>query len=265
MRLIITDKNVGHLAAFFVKERMAAAKPTENKNFVLGLPTGSTAIDMYKSLIELYRRKEIYFDNVTTFNLDEYVGLPEDDKESYHTFMYENFFKYIKIDKKKINIPNGNAPDLIKEGEEYEEKIAKAGGLDLFIGGLGENGHVAFNEPYSSLSSITRDKQLDKNTIIANSRFFGNDPTKVPKTAMTMGMQTILNAKEVLLLVTGEKKALALKHLVEGAISHAWPATVLQMHRKLVVIVDEASCNELTLKTYRYFKRLKDEFSHIYA
>jgi glucosamine-6-phosphate deaminase len=265
MRLIISDKNVGHLAAFFVKERLLAACPTLEKNFVLGLPTGSTAIDMYKNLIEFYKKKEINFKNVTSFNLDEYVGIPEDHKESYHTFMKMNFFDHVDMDKSKINIPNGNAPDLAKEGRDYEDRIKAAGGIDLFIGGLGENGHVAFNEPHSSLASFTRDKQLDKNTVIANSRFFDNDINKVPKVAMTMGIQTIMNAKEVLLLVTGEKKALALRHLVEGAVSHTWPATALQFHRKLVVITDEAACNELTVKTYRYFKWLKDEFSYMYA
>ncbi|MDR2860871.1 MAG: glucosamine-6-phosphate deaminase [Elusimicrobiota bacterium] len=265
MRLIISDKNIGHLAAFFIKERLNAANSSPDKNFVLGLPTGGTAVDMYKNLVDLYNNKEIAFNNVTTFNLDEYVGLPHDHKESYHSFMQENLFRHINIDKNKVNIPNGNAPDLAKEGRDYEEKIKKAGGIDLFIGGLGENGHVAFNEPYSSLSSYTRDKQLDVNTIIANSRFFDNDISKVPKSAMTMGIQTILDAKEVLLLVKGEKKALALKHLVEGSISQEWPATALQLHRKLVVLTDEAACNELTVKTYRYFKRLKDEFSYLYA
>ncbi|MDR1951935.1 MAG: glucosamine-6-phosphate deaminase [Elusimicrobiota bacterium] len=265
MRLIISDKNIGHLAAFFIKERLNAANPTREKNFVIGLPTGGTAVDMYKNLIDLYNKKEISFANVTTFNLDEYVGIPKDHKESYHTFMEEKFFKYVDIDKSKINIPDGNASDLLKEGRDYEDKIKKAGGIDLFIGGLGENGHVAFNEPYSSLNSYTRDKQLNTNTIIANSRFFDNDISKVPKTAMTVGIRTILETKEVLLLVTGEKKASALKHLVEGAVSQAWPATALQFHRKLVVITDEAACNELRVGTYRYFKKLKDEFSHLYA
>jgi glucosamine-6-phosphate deaminase len=271
MRLIISDKNIGHLAAFFVKERVAAyaanavAIATATKNFVLGLPTGGTAVDMYKNLVSLYNNKEISFKNVTTFNLDEYVGLAQDHKESYHSFMQENLFRFIDIDKNNIHIPNGNASDLLAEGQAYEDKIKKSGGIDLFIGGLGENGHIAFNEPYSSLASYTRDKQLDINTLIANSRFFDNDINKVPKTAMTMGIQTILDAKEVLLLVTGEKKSIALKHLVEGSISQMYPATALQLHRKLVVLTDEAACGDLTVKTYRYFKRLNDEFSHLYA
>jgi glucosamine-6-phosphate deaminase len=261
MRLIISEKNIGHLAAFFVKERINEAKPTSEKNFVLGLPTGGTAVDMYKNLINLYKNKEISFKNITTFNLDEYIGLPESHSESYHSFMNENLFKHIDIDKNKINIPNGNAKDIAAEYKSYEERIKQSGGIDLFIGGLGENGHIAFNEPYSSLDSYTRDKQLNISTIIANSRFFDNDLEKVPKTAMTMGIKTILETKEVLLLVTGEKKATALRHLVEGAISHKWPATALQLHRKLVVITDEQACNELTVGTYRYFKKLKDEFS----
>ncbi|MDR2772195.1 MAG: glucosamine-6-phosphate deaminase [Elusimicrobiota bacterium] len=265
MRLIISDKGIGRLAAFFIKERIIEAKPNADKKFVLGLPTGGTAVDMYKSLVELYKNKELSFKNIVSFNLDEYIGLPQDHPESYHTFMEKNFFRHIDIAKENINIPNGNAADPVKEGQDYEVKIKKAGGIDLFIGGLGENGHIAFNEPYSSLSSYTRDKQLNINTVIANSRFFENDMEKVPKTAMTMGIQTILETKEVLLLVTGEKKASALQHLVEGAVSQAWPATALQLHRKLVVITDEAACDKLTVGTYRYFKRLRDEFSHLYA
>ncbi|MDR0485317.1 MAG: glucosamine-6-phosphate deaminase [Elusimicrobiota bacterium] len=272
MRLIISEKNIGYLASLFIKDRMKSAADSldkgsgggaKNKNFVLGLPTGGTAIDMYKNLIALYEKKEISFKNAATFNLDEYIGLPENHKESYHSFMRENFFKHVDIEADNINIPNGNVADPIKEGQLYEEKIKKAGGIDLLVCGLGENGHIAFNEPYSSLDSYTRDKQLDISTIIANSRFFDNDIKKVPKTALTMGIKTMLEAREVLLLVSGEKKSFALKQLVEGSVSQKWPATALQLHRKLVVITDEAACNELTVGTYRYFKRLKDEFSEL--
>ena len=262
MRLIISEKNIGYLAAFFIKERLLAAG---GGKFVLALPTGGTAVDMYKNLADMHKKVEISFKNVITFNLDEYIGLPQDHKESYHTFMNENLFKHIDIDKKNIHIPDGNAKDPAKEGRDYEDKIKEAGGIDLFIGGLGENGHIAFNEPYSSLSSYTRDKQLDIHTIIANSRFFDNDISKVPKTAMTMGIKTILETREVLLLVTGEKKGNALKELIEGAVSQAYPATALQLHKSLVVMTDEAACTDLKVGTYRYFKRLKDEFSHIYA
>ncbi len=184
MRLII-QKNydmISKWAANYVAHRIKEFNPSENKRFVLGLPTGSSPIGMYKELIELNKKGYVSFKNVTTINMDEYVGLPEDHPESYHSFMWNNFFKHIDIDKNYVNILNGNAKNLNRECEEYEEKIKKAGGIDLFVGGIGPDGHIAFNEPGSSLGSLTRVKTLTMDTIIANSRFFDDDINKVPKT-----------------------------------------------------------------------------------
>ena len=205
MRLIIT-KDVGKWAGTYVKEQVNKFNPTAENNFVLGLPTGGTAVALYKNLVELYKSKQLSFKDITTFNMDEYIGLPKDHKESYWTFMHENLFNHVDIKKESINIPDGNARDVKKFCIEYEENIAKAGGIDLFLGGVGENGHIAFNEPYSSLSSLTRDKELDKNTIMANSRFFDGNMDLVPKSAITVGTKTLLDSKEVLIMLVGKEE-----------------------------------------------------------
>ncbi|MDR0484966.1 MAG: glucosamine-6-phosphate deaminase [Alphaproteobacteria bacterium] len=267
MRLIIT-KNVGLWTATYVKERLKDFNPKDcfvggESNFVLGLPTGGTAVDLYKNLVAFYKAKEVSFEHITTFNMDEYISLPRDHKESYWTFMHEHLFNHVDMNKKNINIPDGNAADIKKFCREYEEKIKVAGGVDLFIGGVGENGHIAFNEPFSSFSSRTRDKELNKNTIEANARFFGGDINLVPKKAITVGIQTLLDSKEVLIMMTGVKKALALQHCLEGPITHQWPVSVLQMHQKALIVVDEDAASELKVKTYRFFKDFEDEYSYI--
>jgi glucosamine-6-phosphate deaminase len=260
MRLIIT-KNVGLWAANYIREKIA--KHDDKDNFVLGLPTGGTAVLMYKNLVDFYIKKKISFKNVTTFNMDEYVGLPKDHPQSYWYFMQENLFKLVDINVNNTNIPNGNAKDIKKECLDYEAKIHAVGGIDLFVGGVGENGHIAFNEPYSSLASKTRDKELNKSTIAANARFFENNLDLVPKTAITVGIDTLLQAKEVMILISGEKKALALQQCLEGPVSHLWPISVLQFHKKAIIVADEAACCELKVKTYKYFSELEDEYSYI--
>ena len=167
---------------------------------------------MYRNLIKLHKEGKVSFRNVVTFNMDEYVGIPEDHSESYHTFMWKNFFSHIDIRPENVNILNGNAEDLVAECARYEEKIKQYGGIKLFLGGIGPDGHIAFNEPGSSLSSRTRMKELTTDTIIANSRFFDNDVNKVPKTALTVGVGTIMDAHEVLIMVNGHNKARALQH-----------------------------------------------------
>ena len=262
MRLIITE-NVGRWAANYTREKIRLCAPTAERNFVLGLPTGGTAVEMYNNFIEMYRQQTLSFKNITTFNMDEYIGLPREHRESYHTYMHEKLFNHVDMDLSKVNIPDGNASDIPAECRSYEQKIKDAGGIDLFIGGVGENGHIAFNEPYSSLLSVTRDKQLDMNTLVANSRFFDNDVTQVPKSAITVGIKTLLEADEVLIMVKGDKKAFALRQCMEGAVSHEWPVTALQMHPKAIIVADDAACIELKVKTYKYFKELNDEYSYI--
>lgn len=259
MRLIIEpdyDK-VSEWAACYVASRINAANPTPEKPFVLGCPTGSSPLGMYKKLIELNKAGKVSFQNVVTFNMDEYVGLPEDHPESYHSFMWNNFFNHIDIKKENVNILNGNAADLDKECEEYEARIAAAGGIDIFMGGVGPDGHIAFNEPGSSLVSLTRQKTLTQDTIIANSRFFDNDVNKVPKTALTVGVGTVMAAKSVMIIANGYKKAPALRNAVEGAVSQMCTLSVLQMHRKAIIICDEDATMELKVGTYRYFKDIE--------
>ena len=255
MRLIIQpdyDK-MSKWAANYVASKINAANPTEEKPFVLGLPTGSSPLGMYRALIELNKKGIVSFKNVITFNMDEYVNLPEDHPESYHSFMWNNFFSHIDIKKENVNILNGNAEDLAKECQEYEEKIQKVGGIDLFLGGIGPDGHIAFNEPGSSLQSRTRVKTLTTDTIIANSRFFNNDVNLVPKTALTVGVGTVMDAKEVLIMVNGHSKARALGAAIEGSVNHLWTISALQMHPKGIIVCDDAATLELKVGTYKYF------------
>ena len=240
MRLIIQPdyQSVSLWAAHYVAAKIKAANPTLEKPFVLGCPTGSSPLGMYKALIDLNKKGIVSFQNVVTFNMDEYVG-------------------HIDIKPENTNILNGNAPDLDAECARYEEKIKSYGGIDLFMGGIGPDGHIAFNEPGSSLTSRTRQKTLTMDTIIANSRFFDNDINKVPKTSLTVGVGTVLSAKEVMIIVNGHNKARALYHAVEGAITQMWTISALQMHEKGIIVCDDAATAELKVGTYRYFKDIE--------
>ena len=246
-------------AANHVIERINAAKPTAEKPFVLGLPTGSSPIGMYRALVKACQEGRVSFKNVVTFNMDEYVGLPVDHPESYHSFMWTNFFSHIDIKKENVHILNGNAKDLQAECAQYEAAIEAAGGIDLFMGGIGPDGHIAFNEPFSSLQSRTRVKSLTTDTIIANSRFFDNDVTKVPRTALTVGVGTVMDAKEVLIVCNGHNKARALQHAVECAVSQEWTISALQMHPHAIIVCDEAATDELKHGTYKYFKDIEKD------
>lgn len=259
MRVIITEKSVGDWAAAYVVNKINEFKPTKDRPFVLGLPTGGTPLEMYKRLIQLNKDGIVSFENVVTFNMDEYVGLTPDNDQSYHYYMHNNFFNHIDIKKENINILDGMAKDYEAECQRYEDKIKSYGGIDLFLGGIGPDGHIAFNEPCSSLSSRTRDKELTMDTIIANSRFFGGDINKVPKLALTVGVGTILDAKEVLIMVTGANKARALHMGIEEGVNHMWTISALQMHKKGIIVSDEAACNELKVSTYRYFKDIEKD------
>lgn len=261
MRLIIEPNydKVSKWAACYVASRINEANPTPDKPFVLGCPTGSSPLGMYQELIALNKAGKVSFKNVVTFNMDEYVGIPEEHPESYHSFMWNNFFSHIDIDPKNVNILNGNAPDLKAECEQYEQRIAAAGGIDLFMGGVGPDGHIAFNEPGSSLTSLTRVKTLTQDTIIANSRFFDNDINQVPKTALTVGVGTVMAAKSVMIIVNGYKKARALQQAVEGGVSHMCTLSALQMHRQAIIVCDEDATMELKVSTYRYFKDIEKD------
>lgn len=261
MRLIIEPDSKGGSAwaAKYIVSRIKAKAAVTDKPFVLGLPTGGTPVGTYQELIRMYKAGEVSFKNVITFNMDEYVGLPEEHPESYHSFMADNFFNHVDVPKENINILNGNAPDLAAECAAYEAKIVAAGGIDLFMGGVGEDGHIAFNEPYSSMVSRTRVKTLTYDTILVNSRFFGGDLTQVPTKALTVGVGTVMDAKEVLVLVFGHKKANALREAVEGAYSHKCTLSALQAHPHGIIVADELAVGELKVNTYRYFKDIEKD------
>lgn len=259
MRLIIEPdyEKVSEWAANYVASEIIKADPTPDKPFVLGLPTGSSPLGMYRNLIKLNKEGKVSFRNVITFNMDEYCGIPRDHEQSYHTFMWTNFFNHIDIPRENVNILNGNAPDPEAECKRYEEKIKSVGGIDLFVGGVGTDGHIAFNEPGSSLTSRTRMKTLTRETMIANSRFFDNDVNKVPRYALTVGVGTIMDARCVMLIVNGYNKSRALHHGVEGSVSQEWTITALQMHPKAIIVCDEPACDDLKMKTYRYYKDIE--------
>lgn len=261
MRVLIqpTYAEISKWTAQYIASKINQFAPTADKPFVIGLPTGSSPIGVYKELIKLHKAGELSFANVVSFNMDEYIGLPEGHPESYRSFMEENFFKHVDMKPENINIPNGNAPDLEAECARYEAKIKDYGQIQLFMGGIGPDGHIAFNEPGSSLVSRTRIKTLTQDTIIANSRFFDNDVNQVPKTALTVGVGTIMDAKEVVILVNGHNKARALQQGVEGSVNHMWTISALQMHAKGIIVCDDEAAYELKYGTVKYFKDIEKE------
>ncbi len=259
MRVIIlkNKEEIAKWSAYKIAKKILKFKPTSEKPLVLGLPTGSTPLGTYKELINLNKEGIISFENVVTFNMDEYVGLSPEHEQSYHYFMHENFFNHIDIKKENINILDGMTKDLEAECQRYEDKIKSYGGIHLFMGGVGEDGHIAFNEPGSSLSSRTRDKELTYDTILANSRFFDNDVEKVPKLALTVGVGTLMDSEEIMILADGYKKARAVYHGIEGGINHLWTISALQLHRKTIIVIDEKAASDLKVKTYKYFKEIE--------
>jgi glucosamine-6-phosphate deaminase len=255
MKLIIQKnyEEISSWTASHIAKRINDFNPSPEKPFVLGLPTGSSPVGTYRELVKMNKAGKVSFKNVITFNMDEYVGIPKDHPESYHTFMQTHFFDHIDINRENINIPDGNAADLEKECMQYEEKIKQAGGIDLFLGGMGADGHIAFNVPGSSLSSRTRMVNLNYDTIVANSRFFDNDLTKVPRQAITVGVKTVLDAQEVVIVVNGYKKARAMQKVVEGGITHIWTLSALQMHPDATIVCDEEATLDLKVGTVKYF------------
>ena len=254
MKLVIKDNYecMSEWAANHIADAIRNHK--ENRPFVLGLPTGSSPLGVYKRLVAMNKAGELSFKNVVTFNMDEYVGLPKEHDQSYWYFMHDNFFDHIDIPKENINMLDGMTDDPEGECLRYEEKIKSYGGIDLFLGGCGVDGHIAFNEPYTSLVSRTGLRNLTEDTLIVNSRFFENDPEKVPKQALSVGVGTVCDAKQVLLLISGHNKARALRHCVEGGVNHAWTISALQLHADAIIACDEAACGELRVDTYKFFK-----------
>ena len=260
MRLIIRDDSkAGSLwAAHHIARKINEKAAVSDKPFVLGLCTGSTPIETYAELIRMVKAGEVSFRNVISFNMDEYVGLPESHPESYHSFMHKYLFDHIDEPAENIHILNGNASDLKAECERYEKAIEEAGGFDLFLGGIGEDGHIAFNEPFSSLQSRTRVVTLTYDTRVVNSRFFDNDVNQVPKQALSVGVATVLGAREVVILAFGSKKARAIRDAVEGPYSHYCTVSGLQAHPDGTIVCDELSVGELKVNSYRYFKAVEE-------
>ncbi|XP_045250292.2 glucosamine-6-phosphate deaminase 1 isoform X3 [Macaca fascicularis] len=222
MKLIILDhySQASEWAAKYIRNRIIQFNPGPEKYFTLGLPT----------------------------------GLPRDHPESYHSFMWNNFFKHIDIHPENTHILDGNAVDLQAECDAFEEKIKAAGGIELFVGGIGPDGHIAFNEPGSSLVSRTRVKTLAMDTILANARFFDGELTKVPTMALTVGVGTVMDAREVMILITGAHKAFALYKAIEEGVNHMWTVSAFQQHPRTVFVCDEDATLELKVKTVKYFK-----------
>ncbi|KAF4779188.1 glucosamine-6-phosphate isomerase [Colletotrichum scovillei] len=259
MRLIIRPDSASASAhvAHYILDRIRTFEPTPEKPFVLGLPTGSSPIQIYEILVAEHKAGRISFQDVITFNMDEYVGLPQTHPESYHSFMFRHFFSHVDIKPENVHILDGNAPDLDAECASYEEKIRAAGGIDLFLGGVGPDGHIAFNEPGSSLASRTRVKTLAMDTIRANARFFGGDLNKVPQMALTVGVQTVMEAREVVIIVNGASKSIALQKAIEGGVNHMWTLSCLQLHPYSMIVADEDATLELQVKTVKYFKSIE--------
>ena len=213
-------------------------------NSVIGFATGGTPKGMYQRLIHEHDERGLDFSKITTFNLDEYVGLPPKHEQSYHHYMWENLFKHINVTESKVNIPHGMADDIDHFCAWYERQIEDAGGIDLQILGIGANGHLAFNEPGSSLGSRTRIKTLTEKTVRDNARYF-DDQDMVPEYAITMGIGTIMEAKKLLLVASGEKKAEAIRSTLEGPVTAMCPSTIVQLHRQSHIIIDEDAASVL--------------------
>jgi len=260
MRLVILKnyENVSAWAADYIIKRINDYFSKGKKPFVLGLPTGSSPLGVYEKLIAAFKERKISFANVISFNMDEYLGLPSGHAQSYRRFMQDNFFNAIDIPPGNTHIPDGMAENPEAECLAYEEAIRTQGGIELFLGGTGSNGHIAFNEPGSSLNSRTRVETLTAETRLANARFFEGDANKVPAKALTVGIGTVMDAREVLIIAHGRQKARAIQSAVEGPVSHWCPLSCLQMHPRPIIVCDEEAAEELKFTTVRYYKDIEN-------
>ena len=242
MQLIVTKLSVGLWTASYIKGTVQAFSPTKNHPFVLGLPTGATVIDMYAVLRAFAQERLINFQHIITFNMDEYIGISAEHPQSYHSYMRQHLFDAVHMPPEHIFIPNGQATDLRAECQQYENSIARVGGIDLFVGGIGRNGHIAFNEPGTPFHSRTHVQTLSPSTREANARFFLNDISRVPQKAITVGIGTILDAKELLFVASGVQKAAAVSHLISQEPNINWPLTALKLHPHASLLADLDAC-----------------------
>ncbi len=263
MRVVIKQdyEELSRWAADYVVYRINKHKPSPKHLFVLGLPSGSTPLGMFKYLAQYYKEGKVSFANVVFFGMAEYVGIGAGDERGFQYFLWDKLLKYVNIKKEHVYFLNGLTTDFAKECANYEALIKKYGGVDLFIGGVGIDGHIAFNEPYSSLCSRTRVKMLTPSTLKANSRFFDNDISKVPPLVLTIGISTMMDAEEVMIMATGKQKAKAVKHAIESDITHSWPVSILQQHPHGIIACDKEATSELNNETVGYFVEIdKNKF-----
>ena len=259
MHLIVTTQDIGLWAASFIKSRIQSFAPTAAKPFVLGLPTGGTVEGMYAHLCGLYQKGALNFQHIITFNMDEYVGLSPQDPHSYHYYMKHHLFDGVNLPPSQTHILNGLATNLQQECDSYEQAIQQTGGIHLFLGGVGRNGHLAFNEPGSSFTSRTRPVTLEPNTRQANARFFDGDVSHVPQQALSVGIGTVLDAREILFLASGTQKAAAVARLSVGEITPTWPITALKTHPQATLLADEAAASLLTGNAALQLRQLREQ------
>lgn len=259
MRVVIKRdyEEVTDWAATYIAYKINRARPTPEKPFVLGLPMGDTPKGVYKKLVELNHKGKLSFANVVIFCMNEFIGLDKKAPQSCHSYMNEYLLKHVDSKAVNVYILDGNTKNYEKECANFELAIRQKGGIDLFVGGVGADGHIAFNEPFSSLSSQTRVKTLTTETMKAKAKLFDNDISKVPHTVLTVGIGTIMSAKEVLILASGEKKSEATKAAIEGGVNHKWAVSALQMHRHGIYLCDEDATSKLDKDTISYLKDIE--------
>jgi glucosamine-6-phosphate deaminase len=261
MRIIIHDsyEALSKWTAYYIAKRIKEFNPTDQKPFVLGLPAGMSPVGTYQQLISLHQDGKVSFRHVVAFGLNEYAGIPEDHPQSHHSVLWNNFFSQIDIQPDNVRLLHGNVTDFDAECSNYEEDIRKAGGMHLFLGSIGPDGHIGFNEPGSSLSSRTRVKTITRGARIANARWFGNDINKVPKTGLTMGVGTLMDAEEIVMVISGFNKARALQKILEDEVNHMWTVSMLQLHQHGMIVCDDEATMELKVGTVKYFRDIERE------
>lgn len=242
MRLVVTNINAGLWAASYLKQTVQTFAPGPDKPFTLGLPTGQTVLDMYAILRCFVQERLMSFQHIFTFNMDEYVGLAQDHPQSYFSYMRRQLWEPVNMPPQNRFIPDGMAASLPDECVRYEQEIARVGGMRLVVGGIGNNGHIAFNEPGTPFNSRTHAVDLAPATLKANARFFGGDESRVPRRAITMGIGTILDAQELLFIATGVQKAAAVEYVCSQPTSVDWPITALTLHPRATLLVDLDAC-----------------------
>ncbi|MDP2886073.1 MAG: glucosamine-6-phosphate deaminase [Ignavibacteria bacterium] len=261
MRIIIHDnyEALSKWTAYYIAKRIKDFIPTTEKPFVLALPAGISPVGTYQQLISLHQEGKVTFRNVVAFGLNEYAGIPEDHPQSHHSVLWNNFFGQIDIQPENVRLLDGNAADYDRECHDYEENIKTSGGIHLFLGSIGPDGHIGFNEPGSSLSSRTRIKTITSGARAANARWFGNDINKVPKTGLTMGVGTLMDAEEVVMVISGFNKARALQKILECEVNHMWTVSMLQLHQHGMIVCDDEATMELKVGTVKYFRDIEKE------